>query len=100
VDSASRISGPAFIGAGSTVKRGARIDPFAVIGQNCRIEEGATVADSVLWSNVRVSEDARVQGALLGKNTHIGRHALVDRGTVLGDKSVVADFSRLSHSEG
>ena len=100
VDSASRVSGPAFIGAGSTVKRGTRIDPFAVIGQNCRIEEGATVADSVLWSSVRVSEDARVQGALLGKNTHIGRHALVDRGTVLGDKSVVADFSRLSHSEG
>ena len=100
VDDPSSVSGPAFIGAGSTVKRGARIEPYAVVGQNCLIEEGATVLDSVLWSNVRVSEHARVQGSLVGRNTHIGRHALVDRGVVLGDKSVVADFSRLSHAEG
>ena len=100
VDDDSRISGPAFVGAGTTVKPGARIEPFAVVGNNCRIEEGATVADSVLWSNVRVGEEARVHGALVGRNTHIGRHALVDRGVVLGDKSVVADFSRLGQPEG
>jgi NDP-sugar pyrophosphorylase family protein len=70
------------------------------VGQICLIEDGATVGDSVLWSNVRVGEHARVHGSLLGRNTHIGRHALVDRGVVLGDKSVVADFSRLSHAEG
>ncbi len=100
VDDDSRISGPVFVGAGTTVKPGARIEPFAVVGNNCRIEEGATVADSVLWSNVRVGEEARVHGALVGRNTHIGRHALVDRGVVLGDKSVVADFSRLGQPEG
>ena len=100
VDEDSKISGPAFVGAGATVKPGARIEPFAVVGSNCRIEEGAIVADSVLWPNVRVGEEARVHGALVGRNTHIGRHAIVDRGVVLGDKSVVADFSRLGHPEG
>ena len=100
VDDPSSVLGPSFIGAGSTVKRGAHIEPFAVLGQNCLIEEGATVADSVLWSNVRVGEHARIQGSLVGRNTHVGRHALVDRGVVLGDKSVVADYSRLSHAEG
>ncbi len=100
VDGNSKISGPAFVGAGTTVKPGARIEPFAVVGNNCRIEEGATVADSVLWPNVRVGEEARVHGALIGRNTHIGRHAVVGRGIVLGDKSVVADFSRLGQPEG
>jgi mannose-1-phosphate guanylyltransferase len=100
VDDPSSVLGPSFIGARSTVKRGARIEPFAVVGQNCLIEEGATVADSVLWPNVRVGEHARIQGSLVGRNTHVGRYALVDRGVVLGDKSVVADYSRLSHAEG
>ncbi len=100
VDDQSRVAGPAFIGANATVKAGARIEPFAVVGTNCRIEDGATVRNSVLWPGVRVGSEARVQGAVVGRNAHIGRHALVDGGVVLGDKSVVADFSRLGHTEG
>jgi UDP-3-O-[3-hydroxymyristoyl] glucosamine N-acyltransferase len=32
---------------------------------------------------------------LLGRSCHIGRSALVEHGAVLGDKSVVTDFSKL-----
>lgn len=99
VDSQAKLSGPAFIGSGAIVKAGAHIEPFAVIGQNSRIEEGATVGNSVLWSSVRVSAEARVRGALVGRSAHIGRHAQVETGTVLGDKSVLTDFSRLGHPE-
>jgi NDP-sugar pyrophosphorylase family protein len=96
VEGGSRVTGPSYIGAGSVVKSRAVVEPYAVIGPNCRIEEGATVADSVLWSNVRVGEEARVEGAILGRSSHVGHHALVGRGAVLGDKSVVTDYSRLA----
>lgn len=99
LDKEVKIKGPAFIGAGATVKAGAHIEPFAVIGENCRIEEGASVGNSVLWPNVRIGSEARVRGALIGRNAHVGRHAQVEGGTVLGDKSVVTDFSRLGHHE-
>jgi mannose-1-phosphate guanylyltransferase len=99
LDKEARISGPVFIGKGATVKEGAQIEPLAVVGENCRIEQGATVGNSVLWPNVRVGSEARVRGALIGRNAHIGRHCLVERGTVLGDKSVVTDFSRLGRTE-
>jgi NDP-sugar pyrophosphorylase family protein len=95
VDPGAEVNGPAFIGAGAVIKAGAHIRPFAVIGKNCRLEEGASVEDSVLWPSVRVGAEARVRGALVGRNAHIGRNALVDGGVVLGDKSVVADYSRL-----
>jgi hypothetical protein len=36
-----------------------------------------------------------VRGSILGRQTHIGRSAVLDDGVVLGDKSVVTDFSRL-----
>ena len=95
VDPASQVTGPCYIGAGTVVKAGAEIRPYAVIGKNSRIEEGAVVENSVLWSNVRVGAEARVQGALVGRNTHIGRNAQVHGGVVLGDKSVVTDYSRM-----
>jgi NDP-sugar pyrophosphorylase family protein len=99
VDGEARLTGPAYIGAGTVVKSRAVIEPYAVLGPNCRIEEGATVGDSVLWANVRVGEEARVRGALLGRSAHIGHHAHVDRGIVLGDKSVITDFSRIAPTE-
>jgi NDP-sugar pyrophosphorylase family protein len=99
VESGARLTGPAYIGAGSVVKDRAVIEPFAVLGANCRIEEGATVGDSVLWANVRVGEDARVRGALVGRSAHIGHHSVVDRGVVLGDKSVITDYSRIAPAE-
>jgi mannose-1-phosphate guanylyltransferase len=98
VEPGSRLTGPAYIGAGSVVKSRAVVEPYAVVGPNCRIEEGATVSDSVLWSNVRIGEEARVDGALLGRSAHIGHHAIVDRGVVLGDKSVITDYSRIAIS--
>ena len=98
VESGAKLMGPAFIGEGAVVKTKAAIEPFAVIGPNCRIEEGASVGDTVLWSNVRIGADASVRGALVGRSAHIGHHALVNGGVVLGDKSVLTDFTRISGS--
>ena len=42
------------------------------------------------WPEVR-----EVRRSILGRHCHIGRNATVDDGVVLGDKSVVTDYSRL-----
>jgi UDP-3-O-[3-hydroxymyristoyl] glucosamine N-acyltransferase len=34
-----------------------------------------------------------VRGAVVGKSCHIGRSVIVEGGAVLGDKSVLADYS-------
>jgi NDP-sugar pyrophosphorylase family protein len=99
VEPGARLTGPAYLGSRSVVKARAVVEPYAVVGPNCRIEEGASVGDSVLWSNVRIGEEARVDGALIGRSAHIGHHAVVDRGVVLGDKSVITDYSRISSRE-
>jgi carbonic anhydrase/acetyltransferase-like protein (isoleucine patch superfamily) len=39
--------------------------------------------------------EAVVDGAILGRHCHVGRAAQVTGGTVLGDKSVVTDCSKL-----
>jgi NDP-sugar pyrophosphorylase family protein len=95
IEDGATVEGPAFIDAGAVVKAGARIGPYTVLGRHCHIEEKAAVERSILWANTRVGQDAVVRGSILGRHTHIGRSAVLDEGIVLGDKSVVTDFSRL-----
>ena len=95
VEEGAIIEAPCFIDEGAVVKAGARIGPYSVIGRQCHIEEHAVVEQSILWSSTRVSQEAQVRRSILGRHCHIGRSATVDDGVVLGDKSVVTDFSRL-----
>ena len=53
------------------------------------------IEDSIVWANTRVSQEAVVRHSILGRQCHVGRNATLDNGALLGDKSVVTDFSRL-----
>ena len=95
VEEGAIVEGPCFIDEGVVVKAGARVGPYSVIGRHCHIEEHAAVDRSILWADSRVSQEAIVRNSVLGRSCHIGRSAIVDHGAVLGDKSVVTDYSKL-----
>jgi NDP-sugar pyrophosphorylase family protein len=89
------IEGPCFVDEGAVVKAGARIGPYSVVGRQCYVEERAAIDHSILWPNTRVCQEAIVRRSILGRQCHVGRSALVEDGVVLGDKSVITDFSRV-----
>jgi NDP-sugar pyrophosphorylase family protein len=95
VEDGAIIEGPCFIDEGAVVKTGAHIAPYSVIGRQCHIEEHAVVDQSIIWANTRISQEAVVRRSILGRHCHIGRNASVEDDVVLGDKSVVTDYSRL-----
>jgi mannose-1-phosphate guanylyltransferase len=95
VEEGATIEGPCFIDEGTVVKAGSRVGPYSVVGRHCHIEEHAAVDGSIIWANTRVSQDAVVRHAILGRHCHVGRNATVREGVVLGDKSVVTEFSRI-----
>jgi NDP-sugar pyrophosphorylase family protein len=74
------------------IKPGVAIEN-SVLGEACRVEEGALIKDSVIWSGTRVLPNARIERAIVGRQCHIGEGARLRPGTVLGDKSIVSDFS-------
>jgi len=88
------LTGPCFIDAGVHVKSGASIGPYTVLGKQCHVEEDATVRGSIVWANGRIGREAVVDNAILGRHCHVGRAATVGAGAMLGDKSVVTDWSR------
>jgi mannose-1-phosphate guanylyltransferase len=95
IEDGAIIEAPCFIDDEVVVKAGARIGPYSVVGRHCHVEEHASVERAIVWANTRVSQDAVVRECVVGRQCHIGRNALVDGGAVLGDKSVVTDYSRL-----
>lgn len=94
VDSAAVLEGPCFIDSQVVIKAGAQIKAGSVIGRGCHIEENAVVDNSILWPNTWVDSDAVVTGAIVGRHAHIGRNATVSAGAMLGDKTVLTDFTK------
>src|SRR5215467_3054256 len=88
------IDSKSIIGPDVTIRNGVRIEN-SVIGNNCKIDEGVHIVDSVIWAGNTIDADARISGCLIGKGCYIGRNANLRPGVVLGDKTVVTDFSFL-----
>jgi NDP-sugar pyrophosphorylase family protein len=85
IDSFTILDGKCVIKAGVTIEN-------SVLGEACRVE-GALIKDSVIWSGTRILPNARVERTIVGRQCHIGEGARLRPGTVLGDKSIVSDFS-------
>ena len=94
VEPGARLVAPFFIGPGCRIEAQAEVGPGASLVGEVTVAEGARVSDSVLWAGVAVGAQARVEGALVGPGARIGRNALIQPGAVLGEGSVVSDFSR------
>lgn len=93
VDQGAILQGPCFVDAHAVIKKGARIGAGSVIGRACHIEEDAVVDGGILWPNTWVDREAVVTGAIAGRHCHIGRNVTVGAGAMLGDKTVLTDFT-------
>ena len=95
VEEGVELQGPCFVDEGAVVKTGARLLPYSVLGRHTHVDEAAVIEGSIVWPNSWIGREAVVRGSILGRNCHIGRNASLDRELVLGDKTVVTDYSRL-----
>ncbi len=93
VEPGAVVQGPCFVDEGVVIRTGARVLPYSVVGRQCVVDEGALIEGAIVWPNGRIGRDAVVRGSILGRHCHIGRNAVVDGQAVLGDKSVVTDYS-------
>jgi NDP-sugar pyrophosphorylase family protein len=92
VDPAARLRGPFYVGPDCRVAKDAEIGPDAVLVAEVTVDSGAAVADSVVWAGTSLAADSRLGGALVGARVRVGRSARAV-GVVLGDDSVLTDFS-------
>lgn len=89
-----QIDSYSILDGGCMIKPGVMIEN-SVLGEDCRVEEGALIKDSVIWSETRIRTNARIERAIVGRQCHIGEGVRLRPGTVLGDKTIVTDYSVL-----
>jgi mannose-1-phosphate guanylyltransferase len=90
VEPGAEVRGPALLGDGAVVRRGATVDR-AVVGHDCTVEPGARVSRSVLLLGARVGSGASVSGSILGPGARVGEWSEVRPLSVLGSGAVVED---------
>ena len=95
VEDGVELQGPCFVDEGAVIKSGARVLPYSVIGRQTHVDEAAVVENSIIWPNGWIGREAHIAGAIVGRNCHIGRNAAVGSGAILGDKTVITDYSQL-----
>lgn len=83
------------IADGCLIKDGARI-LNSVLGKNVVIEEGVTIENSIIWTGTIIDAGATITDSVAGYSCRIGRNAIVSRNSMLGDKTVLTDFTRLA----
>jgi NDP-sugar pyrophosphorylase family protein len=93
IDEGATLTAPCFIDAGAHVKSGATIGAYTVLGRGVLVEEGADLQDTIVWPNTRIGQTATVHGPIVGRNCHIGRNAVLTGRAVIGDKTLLTDFT-------
>jgi mannose-1-phosphate guanylyltransferase len=95
IEDGASVTGPAFLDDGVVVRSGASVGPYSVLGRGCLVEQDSRVDGAIVWGNGRIGPEATVGAAIAGRHVHIGRGAAVAAGAVLGDKTVLTDFSKV-----
>ena len=93
IDPAAVVDGPAIIGDYCRVESGARLAEYSVLGSNVRVGADSFVERSVVHDNVYLGAGVRLRGAVVGRSSDLRRGARLEEGVVLGDECFVGDHA-------
>ena len=96
VSSASRIDGPALIGAGAKVRAGAWVNGPCVVGGYTTIDNGAKVSNSILWDHSYIGENTRLRGSVVCRSVTVKNGCLLEEGSVIGSEVVIGAGSTVN----
>ena len=79
------IVSPVVMGEDCHIEPDARLGPFAVLGNGCRLKNGSVVENSVLWDGVTVGAHCTVRGSILGNGVTLAEKTeVIDRSLIDG----------------
>lgn len=89
------VRGPAWVEPGATVAAGAAVGPYAVVGGDSAIEQGASLTNSTLFEGCVVGEGASIEGSILSARTIVEPGAIVPEGCVIGEGATISPSASL-----
>ena len=82
------VSGTVLLGKNVTIGPNVELIGHVVIGDNCVIESGACLIDSILWSDSRVGSDSYLYECILTTGSDVPADCVLERQETLPNKAV------------
>lgn len=89
------ISPPCYIGSGAKIYAGAKIMPYSVIGDDCIIQERASVKKSIVQKNASIGKSSQIRGSIIAEGVHTGAHCITLENSVVGEKTRMGDMCEI-----
>lgn len=83
IDDTAEIGYPVAIGDNVVIGPGARVLENTVIGNNCALEEGVSLRDSILWDGAVVMSGTHLERCVVGKDCHVKTDAAIFDGIIV-----------------
>jgi mannose-1-phosphate guanylyltransferase/phosphomannomutase len=96
IDPAARVRGPAIIGDYCRVEAGAELAEYTVLGSNTRVGAEAFVERSVVHDGTYIGPGVRLRGCVVGRSSDLRRGARLEEGVVVGDETFVGRHAVLN----
>jgi NDP-sugar pyrophosphorylase family protein len=84
-----RLESPILLGAGCLIESGAELIGPLIIGDGCVVEHGAVLEGVIQWDGAKAGHHSRLAGSILGRNVVVHHEAVVHEDAVIGDRSEV-----------
>ena len=68
---------------------------FAVLGDGVEVGRNVKIERSVILSGVTIGEGTEIREAIIGENVRIGKGVVIQPGSVVGDNTLIEDFSKI-----
>ncbi len=96
IDPTATFVPPVCLGRNVRIKAKARLGPYAVVGDNVTVEEGANLDRAVVWDGAYVGFHAQAHGAVVCSRAMLKRDVVVGEDAVVGDRSLLDAGARVS----
>lgn len=80
------------IAEGCIIKSRAKIIN-SVLGKDVIIEEDTIIKNSVIWHGTKIASSASILDSVVGRNCRIGKNASIRKGAIIGDNTILTDFT-------
>ncbi len=79
------VNGPVIVGNGCILEEGARILPYTVLGDGCRVGKGAVLSKCLLWPGADLGVNTTLSEVILGSECRLGNATRLEPGSVVVD---------------
>ncbi|MCK9407861.1 MAG: sugar phosphate nucleotidyltransferase [Bacteriovoracaceae bacterium] len=93
--SSENIQGKVLIGKNCKIGKNVKIIK-SVIGNDCVVEDGAVIRNSVIWSDTKIGKRAELTSCVVAKWCTIGDSAIISDNVYISDKCVIGIESKLA----